>query len=75
MHGVPKIVILDRDAKFMWNFLKSLFKGLSTQLNFSTTSHPQTDGQTKRVNEFLEDMVRMYVMDKPSKREYYFHLV
>ena len=44
-------------------------------MNFSTTSHPQTDGQTKRVNEFLEDMVRMYVMDKPGKWEDYLHLV
>ena len=43
------------------------------QLNFSTTYHPQTDGQTERVNEVLEDMVIMYVMDKPSRWEDYFY--
>ena len=43
------------------------------QLNFSTTYHPQTDRQTEMVNEFLEYMLIMYVMDKPSNWEYYFH--
>ena len=37
--------------------------------------HPQTDGQTERVNQVIEDMLRMYVMDKPSKWEDYHHLV
>ena len=75
LHGVPKIVILDRDAKFIGNFWKVLFKGLAMQLNFSTTYHPQTDRQTKRLNHLLEDMLRIYVMDKPCKWEYYLHLV
>jgi hypothetical protein len=44
-------------------------------LNFSTAYHPETDGQTKRVNQVIEDMLRMYVMDKPSKWQDYLHLV
>ena len=68
-------MISDRDAKFTGNFWKALFKGLDTQLNFSTAYHPQTDGQTERVNQILEDMLRMYVMDKPGKWEEYLHLV
>ena len=52
-----------------------MFKELGTQLNFITTYHPETDGQTERVNQILEDMLRMYVMDKPGKWEYYLHLV
>jgi hypothetical protein len=44
-------------------------------MNFSTTYHPQSDGKTERVNRVIEDMLRMYVMDKPSKWEDYLHLV
>ena len=47
---------------------------MGTKLNFSTTYHPQTDGQTERTNQILEDMLRMYVMDRPSKWEDYLHL-
>ena len=43
LHGIPKIEILDIDTKFTGNFLKVLFKGLGTQLNFSTTYHPPID--------------------------------
>ena len=75
LHGIPKVIVLDRDAKFTGNFWKSLFKGLGTQLNFSTTYHPQTNEQSERVNQVLEDMLRMYVMDKPGKWEHYLDLV
>ena len=50
LHWIPKVIISDKDPKFMGNFWKSLFKGLNTTLNFSTSFHPQTDGQTERVN-------------------------
>ena len=69
LHGIPKVVIFDRDVKFTGNFWKSLFKGLDTQLNFSTAYHPQIDGQTERTNQVLEDMLRIYVMDKLGKWE------
>jgi hypothetical protein len=44
-------------------------------MNFSTTYYPESDGKAKRVNQVIEDMLRMYVMDKPSKWEDYQHLV
>jgi hypothetical protein len=75
LHGVPKTIVSDRDSKFTQNFWKGLFKGFGTNLNFSTTYHPESDGQTERVNQVIEDMLRMYVMDKPSKWEDYLHLV
>jgi transposase InsO family protein len=75
LHGVPKTIVSDRDSSFTSNFWKGIFKGFGTNLNFSTTYQPQTDGQTKRVNRVIEDMLRMYVMDKPSKWEDYLHLV
>ena len=52
-----------------------MFKGLGTQLNFNTAYHPQTNGKTERVNHILEDILRMYVLDKTSKCEDYLHLV
>jgi transposase InsO family protein len=75
LHGIPKAIVSDRDSKFTSNFWKGLFKGLGTNLNFSTTYHPESDGQTKRVNQIIEDMLRMHVMDKPSKWEDHLHLV
>ena len=75
LHGVLEVIVSDRDAKFVGNFWKALSKGLGTQLNFSTAYHPQTNGHTERVNQFLEDMVRMYVMEKQGKWEDYLHLV
>ena len=75
LHGLPKAIVSNRYVKFTSNFWKWLFVDLGTKLNFSTAYHPQTDGQSERVNQVLEDMLRMYVMDKPSKWEDYLHLV
>ena len=69
LHGFLKAIVSDRDIKFTSNFWKGLFVDLGTKLKFSTAYHPQTDGQTKRVNQVLEYMLRMYVMDKPTKWE------
>jgi hypothetical protein len=75
LHGVPKTIVLDQDPKFTYNFWKGLFKGFRTNLNFSTTYHPKSDGKIEGINRIIEDMLRMYVMDKPSKWEDYIHLV
>ena len=75
LHGFPKAIIFDRDTKFTSNFWNGLFAYLGTKLNFSTSYHTQTGAKTKRVNQVLEDMVHMYVMDKPSKWEDYLHFV
>jgi transposase InsO family protein len=75
LHGIPKAIVSDKDTKFTSNFLRGVFKGLHTNMNFSTTYHPQSNGQTKRVNQVIRDMLRMYVIDKPSKWEDYLHLV
>ena len=72
---MPKEIVSNWDAKFTSKFWKELFQDLGTQLNFSTTYHPQTDCQTDRVNQVLKEMLRMYVMDTPLKWEDYLHLV
>ena len=59
------MVIYDRDVKFTSNFWKSLFVGLETKINFSTSYHPEIDGKTKLTNQVIEDMLRMYVIEDP----------
>ena len=63
LHGMPKRIISDRGLVFTGRFWTSFEEALGTQLNFSTAYHPKTNGQTKRMNQTLEDMLRMYVMD------------
>jgi transposase InsO family protein len=58
LHGVPKKIMSDRGTQFTSHFWRIVHKALGTQLNFSTTYHPQTDGQTERINQILEDMLR-----------------
>jgi hypothetical protein len=67
LHGIPKTIVSNRDLKFTSNFWKGLFKGFRMNLNFSIAYHPDSDGKTERVNRVIEDIVRMYVMEKPSK--------
>ncbi len=75
LHIVLRKIVLDRDVKFTSKFWKELFAGLGTELALSTTYHLQTDGQTERVNNILEDMLRMCVMHQHWKWEEYLPLV
>jgi len=63
LDGLPKIIISDRDPKCTCKFWKSLFKTLEIELRFSTAFHPETDGQTERLNQTLEIMMRHYHED------------
>nr|GEV92139.1 putative reverse transcriptase domain-containing protein [Tanacetum cinerariifolium] len=62
-HGVPMSIILDRDNKFTSRFWRSLQGALGTRLDMSTTYHPETDGQSERTIQTLEDMLRACVID------------
>ena len=75
LHDIPKTIMFDRDPKFTSKFWKGLFKGFGMNMNFITAYHPESDGQIEQVNQVIEDILRMYVMDKPSKWEDYLHLV
>lgn len=74
-HGLPKRIVSDRDAKFTSRFWTSLFQAIGTQLCFSTTYHAQTDGQTERVNQVIEDILRAYSSREPTKWIQYLPLV
>jgi transposase InsO family protein len=58
LHGVPKKIVSDRGTQFMSRFWERLHEAMDTKLIFSLVYHPQTDGQTERVNQILEDMFR-----------------
>jgi hypothetical protein len=75
LHGIPKTIVFDRDPKFTSNFWKGLFKGFRTNLNFNKTYYPESDGKIERLNQVIEDMLKMHMMEKPSKWEDYLHLV
>jgi hypothetical protein len=65
-HGLPRKVISDRGPQFVSNFIKELYKKLGIEANPSTAYHPQTDGQTERVNQELEEYLRIYVNEKQN---------
>ena len=63
LHGVPSIIVSDRDSKFTSHFWQAFQKALGTRVNMSTAYHPQTDGQSERTIRTLEDMLRACVLD------------
>ncbi|KAK9024148.1 hypothetical protein V6N11_004325 [Hibiscus sabdariffa] len=63
LHDVPLSIISDRDPKLTSRFWQALHDALGTNLNFSTAFHPQTDGQSERVIQILENMLRGCVID------------
>ena len=63
LYGVPKSMMSDRVATFTLIFWQELHKDLDTRLDFSTMFHPQMDGQSERIIQTWEDMLRMCVID------------
>lgn len=60
LHGLPERTISDRGPQFNSAFLKALYKDLNIEPRFSTAYHLQTDGQSERVNQFIEQFLRLY---------------
>ena len=67
LHGILKEMICNKEPKFTSKFWKNPFKGFGMNLNLSTTYHPQIGEQIESMDQFIEDMVTMCVIDRPSK--------
>ena len=75
LHGVPLSIVLNRDPRFTSRFWKELQSTLGTKLKFSIAFHPQTDGQSERLIQVLEDMLRGCVMEFSGSWDRYIPLM
>ena len=75
LHGIPLSIVFDRNPWFTSRIWKELQSAFGTRLNFSTAFHPQTNGQSERVIQVLEDMLRGCVLDFPGSWDRYIPLM
>ena len=75
LHGVPASIVSDQDPRFTSRFWSKLQKALGTTLHFSTAFHPQTDGQSEKTIQTLEDMLRACVLEFKGNWAKYLSLV
>ena len=75
LHGIMLLIVFDHDPQFTSRFWKELQSTLGNRLNFSTSFHAQADGQSERVIQVLEDMLRGCVLDFPGSWDRYIPLM
>uniref|UniRef100_A0A8R7V586 Integrase catalytic domain-containing protein n=1 Tax=Triticum urartu TaxID=4572 RepID=A0A8R7V586_TRIUA len=75
LHGLPKAIISDRDPVFTSKFWHELFRVIGSELNMSTPYHPQIDGQSEHVNQYLEIFLRCFIHARPNHWTQFLSLV
>ncbi|KAK2374394.1 hypothetical protein QL285_075360 [Trifolium repens] len=75
LHGVPLSIVSDRDPIFTSRFWKAFQNAMGTRLKMSTSHHPQTDGQSERTIQTLEDMLRACVLEDGGSWSNHLHLI
>ncbi|MCO5569982.1 hypothetical protein L7F22_023696 [Adiantum nelumboides] len=74
-HGMPQSIVSDRDPRMTSLFWKALFENMGTTLKFSSSFHPQTDGQSEEANSTVLDLLKCYVSEHKAAWEQYLPLV
>jgi hypothetical protein len=64
--GLPSVIILDRDARFIAGFFHAVFSGLNVAFYTTAAYHPQADGQSERTNQIIEIAIRFFVTTNPD---------
>ena len=75
LHGIPSNIVSDRDPRFTSRFWESLHKALGTKLRLSSAYHPQTDGQSERTIQSLEDLLRACVLEHSGSWDQFLPLI
>ncbi|MCO5608565.1 hypothetical protein L7F22_062776 [Adiantum nelumboides] len=75
LHGMPETIVSDRDPRFTSFFWKAIWENIGTRLQFSSSFHPQTDGQSEIANSVVLDLLKSYISDQKTQWERYLPLV
>ncbi|MCO5597018.1 hypothetical protein L7F22_051091 [Adiantum nelumboides] len=75
LHGMPETIVSDRDPRFTSLFWKAIWENIGTRLQFSSSFHPQTDGQSEIANSVVLDLLKSYISDQNTQWERYLPLV
>ncbi|MCO5592033.1 hypothetical protein L7F22_046027 [Adiantum nelumboides] len=75
LHGMPETIVSDRDPRFTSLFWKAIWENIDTRLQFSSSFHPQTDGQSEIANSVVLDLLKSYISNQKTQWERYLPLV
>ncbi len=75
LHGLPEVLVSDRDSRLVGTYMQDLFKSLGIKHTPSTAYRPQTDGQTERINRVIQEMLRNYVSPTHDDWDQYLDIV